>query len=76
MCVYTKEKQNRPCRWVRSVKGAWGASAACEVVHREKEGILVEGALQLNVCVHRRFIYEADTSTHAHGTDPRVAWGA
>ena len=23
--------------------------------------------------IHKRFIYEADTSTHAQGTDPRVA---
>jgi len=25
---------------------------------------------------HRRFIYKWDTSTHAQGTDPRVALGA
>jgi len=26
--------------------------------------------------MHRRFIYKGDTSTHAQGTDPRVALGA
>jgi len=26
--------------------------------------------------IHRRFIYEGDTSTHAQGTDTRVALGA
>jgi len=26
--------------------------------------------------IHRQFIYKGDTSTHAHGTDPRVALGA
>jgi len=28
------------------------------------------------VRVHRRFIYKGDTSTHAQGTDPRVALGS
>jgi len=27
-------------------------------------------------CIHRRFIYKGDTSTHTQGTDPRVALGA
>jgi len=26
--------------------------------------------------LYRRFIYKGDTSTHAQGTDPRVAWRA
>jgi len=26
--------------------------------------------------IHRRFIYKGDASTHAQGTDPRVALGA
>jgi len=26
--------------------------------------------------IHRRFTYKGDTSTHAQGTDPRVALGA
>jgi len=28
------------------------------------------------ISMHRRFIYKEDTSTHAQGTDPRVALGA
>jgi len=31
---------------------------------------------QVEYVIQRRFIYKGDTSTHAQGTDPRVALGA
>jgi len=31
---------------------------------------------QVRMCFLRRFTYTGDTSTHAQGTDPRVALGA
>jgi len=33
-------------------------------------------SVHMYIYVHRRFIFKGDTSTHARGTDPRVALGA
>jgi len=46
------------------------------------EGVGLAGRIELlsynmnGDAAHRRFIYEGDTSTHAQGTDPRMALGA
>jgi len=32
--------------------------------------------MNTTITMHRRFIYKGDTSTHAQGTDPRMALGA
>jgi len=38
--------------------------------------ICMHTSMHTHIHIHRRFIDKEDTSTHAHGTDPRVACGA
>jgi len=62
MCVYTPLVNPR-CSFTESKK------------HSPNTGARVNNNLQVT-SIHRRCIYKGDTSSHAQGTDPRVALGA